>query len=166
MLASGYIQGVHRAGRNGNAGYREIAGDTNPVCQLPKTISNLHNRIIKTGTMAKDATDYSTVDFIPAVLHVTRGQVLMDRQRHIAIVAKKGKNSAHLVHVRSGVLKMTRHSAGEIVESWSEADYPFDRAVAKLLELGRQHGITDAARNALEELVRAGREPQQQELFG
>lgn len=115
--------------------------------------------------MAKDATDYRTVDFIPAVLHVTRGQVLMDRQRHIAIVAKKGKNSAHLVHVRSGVLRLTRHSAGEIVESWSVADYPFDRAVAKLLELGRQHGITDAARDALEELVRAGREPQQHELF-
>jgi hypothetical protein len=71
--------------------------------------------------MAKDATDYSTVDFIPPVLHVTRGQVLMDRQRHIAIVAKKGKTSAHLVHVRSGVLKMTRHTAGEIVEEWSEA---------------------------------------------
>ncbi len=116
--------------------------------------------------MTKDSTDYSTVDFIPAVLHVTRGQVLMDRQRHIAIVAKKGKTSAHLVHVRSGVLKMTRHTAWEIVEEWSEADYPFDRAVAKLLELGKQHGITDAARDALEKLVRAGREPKQQELFG
>ena len=116
--------------------------------------------------MAKDSTDFSTVDFIPAVLHVTRGQVLMDRQRHIAIVAKKSKTSAHLVHVRSGVLKMTRHTAVEIVEPWSEADYPFDRAVAKLLELGKQHGITDAARDALEELVRAGREPKQQELFG
>jgi hypothetical protein len=143
----------------------KIPGGTNPVCQQSNSVSNLHHRTIKNGTMAKDATDYSTVDFIPPVLHVTRGQVLMDRQRHIAIVAKKGRNSAHLVHVRSGVLRMTRHSAGEIVESWSEADYPFDRAVAKLLELGRQHGITDAARNALEELVRAGKEPQQQNLF-
>lgn len=116
--------------------------------------------------MAKDSSDFSTVDFIPAVLNVTRGQVLMDRQRHIAIVAKKGKNGAHLVHVRSGVLKMTRHTAGEIIEKWSDADYPFDRAVARLLELGKQHGITDAARNALEELVRAGREPRQHELFG
>ncbi len=115
--------------------------------------------------MAKDSTDYSTVDFIPAVLNVTRGQVLMDRQRHIAIVAKKGKTGAHLVHVRSGMLKMTRHTAGEIVEAWTEADYPFDRAVARLLELGRQHGITDAARDALEELVRAGREPRQHQLF-
>lgn len=115
--------------------------------------------------MAKDSTDFSTVDFIPAVLNVTRGQVLMDRQRHIAIVAKKGKSSAHLVHVRSGVLKLTRHSAREIVETWSEADYPFDRALAKLLELGRQHGITDAARNALEDLVRAGQEPHQHKLF-
>jgi len=116
--------------------------------------------------MAKDPTDYSTVDFIPPVLSVTRGQVLMDRQRHIAIVVKKGKTSAHLVHVRSGILKMTRHTAGEIIESWSDADYPFDLAVARLIELGKQHGITDAARNALEELVRAGREPRQHELFG
>jgi len=121
--------------------------------------------IMTTGAMAKDSTDFSTVDFIPAVLNVTRGQVLMDRQRHVAIVAKKGKNSAHLVHVRSGVLKMTRHTAREIVETWSEADYPFDRALAKLLELGRQHGITDAARNALEDLVRAGQEPHQHKLF-
>ncbi len=116
--------------------------------------------------MAKDPTDYSTVDFIPPVLNVTRGQVLMDRQRHIAIVAKKGKTSAHLVHVRSGVLKLTRHTAGEIIEAWSDTDYPFDLAVARLLELGKQHGITDAARNALEELVRAGREPRQHKLFG
>ena len=121
--------------------------------------------IYRSGAMAKDSTDFSTVDFIPAVLNVTRGQVLMDRQRHIAIVAKKGKTGAHLVHVKSGMLKMTRHTAGQIVEAWTEADYPFDRAVAKLLELGRQHGITDAARNALEELVRGGREPRQHKLF-
>jgi hypothetical protein len=179
-----FIRAIHRmdALRNGHDGVQivmgcsgqaepamsdpgKIAGATYPVCQLPETVSNLHHRIIKTGTMAKDFTDYSTVDFIPAVLHVTRGQVLMDRQRHIAIVAKRGKNSAHLVHVRSGVLRLTRHTAGEIIDSWSEADYPFDRALAKLLELGRQHGITEAARNALEELVRAGKEPQQQNLF-
>ena len=94
--------------------------------------------------MAKDPTDYSTVDFIPPVRNVTRGQVLMDRQRHIAIVAKRGRTFAHLVHVKSGVLKMTRHTAADIIADWLEADYPFDRAVAKLLELGRQHGIRDA----------------------
>jgi hypothetical protein len=116
--------------------------------------------------MAKDPTDYSTVDFIPPVLNVTRGQVLMDRQRHIAIVAKRGKTCAHLVHVKSGMLKLTRHTAAEIIAEWSDADYPFDRAVEKLLELGKQHGITDGARNALEELVRAGREPKQHKLFG
>jgi hypothetical protein len=115
--------------------------------------------------MAKDPTDYSTVDFIPPVLNVTRGQVLMDRQRHIAIVAKKGRTSAHLVQVKSGTLKLARYTAAELVEQWSDADYPFDRAVAKLLELGRQHGITDTARDALEELVRAGREPRQHRLF-
>jgi hypothetical protein len=104
--------------------------------------------------MAKDPTDCSTVDFIPPVLHVACGQVLMDRQRHIAIVAKKGRTSAHLVRVKSGLLKLTKHSAKELVEQWSDADYPFERAVAKLLDLGKQHGITDAARFALEKLAR------------
>ena len=116
--------------------------------------------------MAKDPTDRSTVDFIAPGLHVTCGQVLMDRQRHIAIVAKRSWTCAHLVRVKSGVLKLTRLSAKELVDEWSDADYPFERAVAKLLELGKQHGITDAARVALEELVRTGREPAQQQLFG
>jgi hypothetical protein len=115
--------------------------------------------------MAKDPTDYSTHDFIPPVLSVTRGQVLMDRQRHIAIVAKKGRTCAHLVQVKSGMLKLAKYPAGKLIEQWSDADYPFDRAVAKLLELGKQHGITDAARDALEELVKAGREPKQHKLF-
>jgi hypothetical protein len=35
-----------------------------------------------------------------------------------------------------------------------------------MLDLGKQHGITDAARLALEELVRKGREPTQRRLFG
>ena len=116
--------------------------------------------------MAKDPTDYSTLDFIPPELNVRRGQALRDRQCNIAIVAKKGKTSAHLVQVKSGVLKLVRYTASELVERWSDADYPFDRAVAKLLDLGKQHGITDAARNALEELVKAGREPKQHKLFG
>ena len=120
----------------------------------------------ESGRMAKDPTDRSTVDFIPPALHVSRGQVLMDRQRHIAIVAKKGRTCAHLVRVKSGVLTLTRLSARELVEEWSDADYPFDHAVAKLLDLGKQHGITDAARLALEELARAGREPTQYQLFG
>jgi hypothetical protein len=118
------------------------------------------------GRMAKDPTDRSTVDFIPPALHVSRGQVLMDRQRHIAIVAKKGRSCAHLVRVKSGMLTLTRLTAGELVEEWSDADYPFEHAVARLLDLGRQHGITDAARLALEELARTGREPTQYQLFG
>lgn len=116
--------------------------------------------------MAKDPTDCSTVDFIAPALHVICGQVLMDRQRHIAIVAKRGRACAHLVRVKAGTLKLTRVTAQELVEEWSDADYPFERAVARLLELGKQHGITDAARLALEELGRAGREPMQQRLFG
>jgi hypothetical protein len=115
--------------------------------------------------MAKDLTDCSTLDFIAPALHVTCGQVLMDRQRHIAIVAKKGRTCAHLVQVKSGMLKLTKLTARELVEEWMEADYPFERAVNKLLELGKEHGITDVARLALEELVRSGREPTQYQLF-
>ncbi len=116
--------------------------------------------------MAKDPTDHSTVDFIAPALHVTCGQVLMDRQRHIAIVAKRGRTSVQLVRVSSGTLKLTRLTAKELVEEWSDADYPFDSAIGKLLELGRQHGITEGARFALEELAKSGREPVQQQLFG
>lgn len=90
----------------------------------------------------------------------------MDRQRHIAIVTKRTAASAHLVRVKSGTLKLTRLTAKELVEEWSDADYPFERAVAKLLELGKQHGITDSARIALEKLLRTGREPKQHSLFG
>jgi len=90
----------------------------------------------------------------------------MDRQRHIAIVAKRGLTGAHLVRVKSGTLKLTRLTAKELVEEWADADYPFERAATKLLELGRQHGITDSARNALEKLLKTGREPTQQCLFG
>jgi hypothetical protein len=87
------------------------------------------------------------------------------KTRHIAIVAKKGRTSAHLVRVKSGVLKLSKLTARELVEEWSDAEYPFERAVAKLLDLGKQHGITDAARLALENLVKTGREPTQYQLF-
>ena len=116
--------------------------------------------------MAKDPTDFSTRDFIPHELHVTRGQVLMDRNRHIAIVAKKGRDYAHLVQVKSGKLGLARYTAEQLHGRWLEVDYPFERAVAKLVEHGSQHGITDAARKALEDLVDQGREPKQHKLFG
>lgn len=116
--------------------------------------------------MAKDPADRSTVDFIAPGVQVACGQVVMDRQRHIAIVAKRGRASVHLVQVKSGMLKLTKLSAQELVEEWSDADYPFDHAVARLLDMGKQHGITDTARLALEELVRSGREPTQHRLFG
>ncbi len=115
--------------------------------------------------MAKDPADYSTRDFMPAELNVTRGQVLVDRQRHIAIVAKKGRTCAYLVQVKSGTLKLAKYTPRELTDQWTDADYPFERAVDKLLELGKQHGITDKARVALEELVKAGREPKQHKLF-
>jgi hypothetical protein len=115
--------------------------------------------------MAKDPTDYSTVDFISPVMNVRCGQVLVNRRRHIAIVAKKGRTFVHLAQVNSGVLKLTRYTASELVEEWFDADYPFDRALARLVEQGRRHGITDAARNALDKLIDAGRRPKQHKLF-
>ena len=116
--------------------------------------------------MSKDLTDLHTLDLIAPALHVTCGQVLMDRQRHIAIVAKRGRTSAHLVQVKSGMLKLTKLTARQLVDEWFDADYPFDQAVAKLLELGKQHGITEAARIALEGLAKSGRGPVQENLFG
>jgi hypothetical protein len=115
--------------------------------------------------MAKDPTDYSTVDFISPVMNVACGQVLVSRKRLIAIVAKKGRVYAHLVQMKSGAVKLVKYTAGELVEGWSDADYPFDQALAKLLQLGKRNGITAAAENALEELIDARRRPKQRKLF-
>lgn len=115
--------------------------------------------------MAKDLTDYRTVDFIPPVLNVACGQVLRDRQRHIAIFVKKGRTRAYLVLVKSGTLKLSKFSAKHIVDNWMDAEYPFDQAVAKLTEMGRKNGITEAAKVAMEDLLRGGKEPSQVKLF-
>jgi len=119
------------------------------------------------SVMAKDPTDSHTLDFLPpTVANVACGQILVDRQRHIAIVAKKGRGCAHLVQVKSGMLKMTRYPIKEIAGNWLEADYPFDLALGRIIEMGRRNGITDAARRALEMLLENGKEPVQQTLFG
>jgi hypothetical protein len=89
----------------------------------------------------------------------------MDRHRHIAIVAKKGRACAYLVHVKSGMLKLTRHATRDIATNWLDADYQFERALDKLIEMGRRRGITDAARDALDRLLKNGKEPIQQALF-
>lgn len=89
----------------------------------------------------------------------------MDHHRHIAIVAKKGRSCAYLVQVKSGMLKLTRHATTDIATNWLEADYQFERALAKLTEMGRRKGITDTARAALNRLMKNGREPVQQMLF-
>jgi len=132
-----------------------------------EAVSTTSKRIktTKRTRVSKDLTDFHTLDLIAPALHVTCGQVLMDRQRHIAIVAKRGRTSAHLVQVKSGMLKLTKLTARQLVDEWFDADYPFDQAVAKLLELGKQHGITEAARIALEGLAKSGREPVQENLF-
>lgn len=115
--------------------------------------------------MAKDLTDCSTVDFIVPVIQVSYGQVLVDRQRHIAIVTKCGKNSAHLVQVRPGGLKIAKHTAENIIANWFDTDYPFGLAVNRLLALGKQRGMTVSAHQALELLLKNGREPRQYQLF-
>jgi hypothetical protein len=115
--------------------------------------------------MAKDPTDYSTFDFVAPTLHVTRGQVLLDRQRHVAIVARRGAECAHLLRVKSGKLRLVRVPARELVENWSDCDYPLAQALRRLLEHGRQHGMTDTAQRALEALLKSGRDPVQAPLF-
>jgi len=115
--------------------------------------------------MAKDMTDLTTVDFISPAMDVVCGQVLIDRQRHIAIVVKRGRTCAHLVRVRSGSLRLVKCSAKEIVSDWMDAQYPFNEAVVKLLDVGKRQGITDGARVALEKLLLSGKEPTQARLF-
>lgn len=116
--------------------------------------------------MAKDLVDFHTMDLLSsASVNITCGQVLMDHHRHIAIVAKKGKTCAYLVHVKSGILKLTKHATRDIATNWLESDYQYERALDKLIEMGQRKGITDAARVALDRLLKNGKEPIQQMLF-
>ena len=115
--------------------------------------------------MAKDLTDYSTVDFIPPELHVVCGQVLIDRQQQFAIVARKDDVLVHLVRELSGTLRLTKHTAQELVEQWSDAELPAEEALPKLLALSKQPGTTQAARQALDKLNQQLHEPQQNQLF-
>lgn len=111
----------------------------------------------------KDPSDIHTIDFAGHDAPVCRGQVLADRQRHYAVVAKVGRKYAHIVCAHAGSLSLTKLTAPQIVDGWIEADYPFAKAVDALLEMGVKRGITDAARIALETLRENGRDPVQNE---
>lgn len=111
-------------------------------------------------------TDYRTHDFIKTMPNVVCGQVLMDRQRHIAIVAKKGRTSFHLICVNSGILKVTKCSPQQITDEWMDAEYPYEKALAHLLDMGRKHGVTATAKVLLDGLKKTGKEPAQGRLFG
>jgi len=105
-------------------------------------------------------------DFIKAIPNVLCGQVLMDRQRHFAIVAKKGRTSFHLIRVNSGILKVTKCSPQQIADEWMDAEYPYEKALAHLMDMGRKHGVTETAKALLDELKKNGKEPAQGKLFG
>jgi len=123
-------------------------------------------RIHTTIAMAKDLVDSHTIDILPsASINITCGQVLMDRHRHIAIVAKKGRTCAYLIHVKSGILKLTKHAPRDIATNWLESGYQYERALEKFIEMGHQKGITDSARVALDRLRKNGKEPIQRTLF-
>jgi hypothetical protein len=116
--------------------------------------------------MAKDPVDFHTLDFLSSsAANIACGQVLMDRHRHIAIVAKKGRAFAYLVQLKSGMLKLTRHATRDIAADWREADYQYERALDKLIEMGKRKGITDTAQAALDLLLKNGKEPIQRMLF-
>jgi hypothetical protein len=116
--------------------------------------------------MAKDMTDDSTHDFIQTPPNIVHGQVLMDRHRHFAIVAKTGRTVFHLVCVNSGMLKVKKYSAKQITDEWIDAEYPFEKALDRLQTMGRKHGVTDAAKILLDGLSKSGKEPTQDRLFG
>ncbi|HUW24944.1 MAG TPA: hypothetical protein VMW07_00260 [Gallionella sp.] len=109
--------------------------------------------------------DYRTHDFINTMPNVVCGQVLMDRQRHIAIVAKKGRTSFHLICVSSGMLRAEKCTPQQITAEWMDAEYPYEKALAHLLDMGRKHGVTDAAKVLLDGLAKHGKEPMQGRLF-
>ena len=90
----------------------------------------------------------------------------MNRQRHFAIVAKKGRTAFHLICVNSGILKVKKYTPQQITNEWMDTEYPYEKALAHLLDMGKRHGITEAAKTLLDELAKRGKEPKQGRLFG
>jgi len=110
-------------------------------------------------------TDLATVDFISPQWMWFAVRCLLIEQRHIAIVVKRGRACAHLVRVRSGSLRLVKCSAKEIVSDWMDAQYPFNEAITKLLDVGKRQGSLMAPGLALEKLLQSGKEPTQARLF-
>jgi len=113
----------------------------------------------------KDPLDNQTIDFATSEMHVPCGRVLIDRQHHIAIVAKKTSKYAQLVHVQSSFLRVSKISSNQLVTEWRDANYPFENAIVRLLEHGNRHGITESARKAIESLMAERKRPVQYSLF-
>lgn len=113
----------------------------------------------------KDPLDKQTVDFATTEMHIPCGRVLIDRQHHIAIVAKRTPKYTQLVHVQSSHLSVSKFSSSLLVAEWMDSNYPFEYAMTKLLEHGNRHGITEPARKALEALMAARKRPVQYSLF-
>ncbi|MBS4096929.1 MAG: hypothetical protein KGZ83_08865 [Sulfuricella sp.] len=113
----------------------------------------------------RDHLDTHTIDFIVPDVPLLKGQVLMDRQSRLAIIARRSASHVHLVRIQPSLLKLTRISTRQLVADWMDSDCPFDEAVRKLQEMSKRHGITDGARAALEDLLASGREPLQYSLF-
>lgn len=113
----------------------------------------------------RDHRDKHTIDFVVPDIVLLKGQVLIDRERQIAIVARRSASYAHLVRVQPSLLKLTRISTKQLVADWMDCDYPFEEAVQRLVEMSKRHGITDGARAALDDLLAGGREPRQYSLF-
>lgn len=113
----------------------------------------------------KDPLDNQTIDFATSEMHIPCGQVLIDRQHHIAIVAKKTPKYAQLVHVQSSFLSVSKISSNQLVTEWRDANYPFENAIVRLLEYGNRHGITESAQKAIESLMAERKRPVQYSLF-
>lgn len=113
----------------------------------------------------RDPLDKKTMDFADSEIPVSCGHVLMDRHRHIAIVTKRTPKFAQLVRVQANTLRISNITSKQLITEWVNADYPFEDAVARLLELGKKHGITEHARKALESLAANRKKPFQFSLF-
>jgi len=78
---------------------------------------------------------------------------------------KKGATAAELVGISSGILRVRKLPNRTILNDWHSADYPFEEAMKKLFSIGEQRGMTNAARDALNALMKSGKEPGQAQLF-
>jgi hypothetical protein len=87
--------------------------------------------------------------------------VVMDAQRRIALVVGRSGKRCQVLRLASGTLRLEKLDDAQLWREFREFSYPLPAAVARFQQHGALHGMTKAARTALDQLAEA---PEQQRL--